>query len=341
MIQKKYVYSTVLRVESGDGNFSWTGASGEMQKDSRFFIASVTKLYITAVMMQLLEEGKIKLQDPIIAFLPEQYRQKLHVYKGKDYTGDIKVQHLISNTSGLPDYFFHKQSSGKTAADEIVEGNDVSWNLDKTLETVKLLQPKFYPGKKGKAAYSDTNYQILGRIIEEVTGDKIALVFKKLIFDVLNLKDTYVYGDLNDETPVPFYYKARKLWLPNYIASIAPEGGIVSTAAETMIFLKAFFKGQFFPKENIEKLKKWNFIYPPPGLFLFGIGLEKIWIPRLFTPFKPLGEILGFWGQTGSFAWYNPDTDLFFCGTTNQINGSGHAAATKAIVKTIKKVKYP
>lgn len=340
-LQKKHIYSAVFHVESGDGNFSWKSAAGEMQKDSRYFIASVTKLYVTALIMRLIEEDKAKLNDPIVTFLPEQFRQQLHVLKGKDFTRDITIQHLISNTSGLPDYFFHKQADGKTAADAILEGNDTSWGLEKTLSTVQQLKPKFYPGKKGKASYSDTNYQILGRIIEEITGEKIAEAFRKMIFDELKLKDTYIYTDVNDETPIPFYYKARKLWLPEYMTSISPEGGIVSTADEVMTFLKAFFKGRFFSKGQIENLKKWNFIYPPPGLFLFGIGLEKIYIPRILTPFKPLGEILGFWGQTGSFAWYNPDTDFYFCGTTNQIDGSGHTAATKTIVKTIKKVKYP
>jgi D-alanyl-D-alanine carboxypeptidase len=56
--------------------------------------------------------------------------------------------------------------------------------------------------------------------------------------------------------------------------------------------------------------------------FYYGIGLEKLFTPKIFSPFK-----VGFWGQTGSFAWYNSDTDLYFSGTTNQINGAGHAAA--------------
>jgi len=49
--KKQGVYSAVLCVESGDNNFSWTGAAGDMQKDSQYFIASVTKLYVTAGVM--------------------------------------------------------------------------------------------------------------------------------------------------------------------------------------------------------------------------------------------------------------------------------------------------
>jgi D-alanyl-D-alanine carboxypeptidase len=152
----------------------------------------------------------------------------------------------------------------------------------------------------------------------------------------MNFHDTYAYKDINDHSPVPFYYNSRELWLPKYIASVTVEGGIVSTANEVMIFLKAFFRGHFFPKERIQDLKKWNLILPPPGVFYFGIGLEKLPTPRILSPFKPIKEILGFWGQTGSFAFYNPETDLYICGTTNQINGRGHMAAGSAMLKIVK-----
>jgi D-alanyl-D-alanine carboxypeptidase len=73
-------------------------------------------------------------------------------------------------------------------------------------------------------------------------------------------------------------------------------------------------------------------------LFYFGIGLEKLPTPWIFSPFKPIREVIGFWGQTGSFAFYNPETDLYFSGTTNQINGRGHMAAGSAILNIVKSV---
>ncbi|WP_422122456.1 serine hydrolase domain-containing protein [Planococcus sp. X10-3] len=333
---KKGVFSAVLCVESGDNSFSWTGAIGDMQSDSQYFIASVTKLYVTTVVMCLMEEGRIELDDKIAKYLPEEFMKGLHVLKAVDYSNDITVKHLISNTSGIPDYFFYKQRDGKTAASELLGGRDESWQLEKTISLVKELTPNFVPGKKGRAKYSDTNYQLLGKIIEVITGKDIGAVFQEYIFDELGLEHTYAYKDSTDTKPVPFYYKSEKLWLPNYLVSVTSEGGIVSTAEEAMVFLKGFFRGHFFPKENIEGLKEWNWILPPPSLFFYGIGLEKLFVPRIISPFKPITEILGFWGQTGAFAWYNPDTDLYFTGTTNQINGAGHAAVQKAILKIIK-----
>lgn len=332
----KRIFSTVLCIENNDGSFSWIGAAGNMQKNSRFFIASVTKLYITAIIMRLIEENQIELNEKISKYLPDYLYEGLHILNSIDYSDDITILHLISNTSGLPDYFFHKQNNGKTVSSTLLEGNDDSWYLDKTIGLIKKLKPKFKPGIKGKASYSDTNYQLLGRIIEIVTGQSIAEVFNDFIFSELKLSNTYAYQNTKDNTPAPFYYKSKKLWLPKYISSITAEGGIVSTANELMIFLKEFFKGRFFPKEKINDFKKWNLILPPPGLFYYGIGLEKLWTPWIISPFKPVKEIIGFWGQTGSFAFYNPKTDLFFTGTTNQINGEGHRAAGNAMLKIIK-----
>lgn len=338
MVDNKSIFSAVLCVENSDRSFSWTGAAGNMEKDSRFFIASVTKLYVTAVVMQLIQEKRIALDDKISTYLSDEFCEGLHIYKGVDYSNEITVAHLISNTSGIPDYFFHKQANGRTAADDLMEGNDEAWHLDKTIGLIKNLTPKFKPGAKGKAAYSDSNYQLLGRIIENITGKNIGEVFHEYIFSKLDVSNTYIYDNINDDTPVPFYYKSQQLWLPQYIASVGVEGGIVSTADELMIFLKESFNGRFFPKKRIDDLKQWNLIMPPPGMFQFGIGLEKLWIPRIVSPFKPIKEILGFWGQTGSFAFYNPQTDLYFCGTTNQINGKGHRLTSNAMVKTIKSV---
>jgi D-alanyl-D-alanine carboxypeptidase len=82
-------------------------------------------------------------------------------------------------------------------------------------------------------------------------------------------------------------------------------------------------------------LKKWNLIWFP-GQFYFGVGLEKLWTPRVLSPFKPIGELLGCWGQSGAFAFHNPENDLYFTGTVNQLSGFGHSAAFRAMIKIIK-----
>ncbi|WP_152655504.1 serine hydrolase [Oceanobacillus sp. CFH 90083] len=337
MVKKRNNFGAVLCVEQGNNDFSWVGAAGNMAEHDPYFIASVTKLYVTAVVLKLRSESRLQLEDKIANYLSEDIVRGIHVLDRVDYSNEITIKHLISNTSGIPDYFACKQSNGKKVASQLFNGHDEKWHLEKTLDLIKKQKPKFKPGQKGKVNYSDTNYQLLGRIMENITGLSMSEVFQTFIFDALELSQTYVYEDVHDTKPVSLYYKSSALHLPLYMSSVTPEGGIVSTAKDTMKFLKAFFNGHFFPKEDLEELKQWQMIFFP-GQFYFGVGLEKLWTPRILSPSNPIQEILGFWGQSGAFAFYNPERDIFFTGTINQCSGLGHSAAFKAMIKVIKAV---
>ena len=338
MTRNRAVHGAILCVEDGSGSLSWKGAAGNLEADQRYFIASVTKLYVTVVILSLCRETRISLEDPISRYLPEELYRGLHVMGGVDRTAQITIRQLISNTSGLTDYFFGKDSDGTKVATALLEGRDEEWPLERIVERVRTLKPRFLPGQRSKVHYSDTNYELLGRIIETVTGRPIVDVFSELIFDPLELRETYAFTDPDDSSPAPMYYRDKPTRLPRYIASITPEGGIVSTATEVMAFLKAFFTGRFFPAETVEELKQWNRIYFP-GQFDFGIGLEKQWVPRIVSPWRPIGELLGFWGQSGAFAFHNPERDLYFTGTVNQLSGFGHGSAVKAMVRIMKAVR--
>ncbi len=337
MLKNRSVHGAILCIESGDKTISWLGARGNLQKDDQYFIASVTKLYVTALVLRLRADNRLKLEDKISVHLDDELVSGLHVLGGVDHTNDITVAHLLSNTSGIPDYFSYKQENGKKVESDLFGGKDEAWPLERILETAKRMKPGFRPGQKGKAHYSDTNYELLGRIIENVTGMGIAEAFQTYLFNELNLTKSYAFHDVHDRTPVPMYYKYQKLHLPKYKASITAEGGIVATAQETMAVLKGFFEGRFFPVEMIGELKHWHFIYYPAQLY-FGMGLEKLWIPRIISPLKPVSEVLGFWGHSGAFAFHHPETDLYFTGTVNQLSGLGHSAAYNAMIRIIKKV---
>ncbi len=338
MTRSRAVHGAILCVESGDGRLSWCGAAGNLRVDRRYFVASVTKLYVTVVVLRLRQEGRIELDDPIGRYLPAELIRGLHVLGSVDRTADVTVRQLISNTSGITDYFFGKGPDGKRSADALLGGQDEAWPLERIVERVRTLEPRFAPGQAGKVHYSDTNYALLGRIIETITGQTVADVFQEYVFDELGLRDTYAFSDPHDTTPAPMYYKDGPVHVPRYMASITAEGGIVSTAPEVMTFLKAFFTGRFFPRETVQELKQWNRIYFP-GQFDYGIGLEKQWIPWIMSPRNPIGELLGFWGQSGAFAFHNPTRDLYFTGTVNQLSGFGHGAAVSAMLRIMKSVR--
>ncbi len=336
IIAKRGVYSTVMRVENQDASFVWEGARGDMLTDSKFFIASVTKMYVTAVILQLVEENELRLDNRIAQYLPNNIMESLHMLRGRDYSGELTVNHLLSNTSGLPDYFFGKQN-GLRVADLLTGGCDEAWGLERSVNHIKKMKPRFAPGHG--VLYSDVNFQLLGAIIECLTGHGIGEVFDERVFRSLGLRDTYLYCDPTDSRPIAFHHGARRLWLPVYMASAGPDGGIVSTAEEITVFAKAFWGGRLFPQERIDGLKQWRLMMPPPGMFSFGVGVEKQPTPWILSPRRPIKEIIGFWGQTSAYSWYNPETGLYFSGTANQTNVSGHTAIMNAICKIIQSVK--
>jgi D-alanyl-D-alanine carboxypeptidase len=321
-VKNKYVFGAVARVATADRRLRWTSAAGDLDIDSPYFIASTTKLYITAVMIQLRAEGKVSFDDRCVSYLRAEDRAGLHVYKGRDCSSEILVSHLLSHRSGLPDYFQYKRASGKSLQDELLAGQDRGWRYETVLADVKEMKPAFRPGTPGKAMYSDTNFQILGRIIESVTGEKIGAVLRKRIFEPLELSQTYLYEDPADTTPHDIYYRSRPMRIPEAMASFGPDGGIVSTSAESMRFLRAFFEGELFAKEELPALMDWNAIFFP---FEYGVGIARFKLPRLFSPFKSVPEFIGHSGLSGAFAFYCPAKAVYLTGTVNQAAKPGLA----------------
>jgi len=316
----KYIFGTVVNIESGDDTFFWSASAGNVKAENPYFIASTTKLYITALVLNLRADGRLRLEDKISQYISKEIISGIHVHSGIDHSYDITIGQLMSHTSGLPDYFQQKRECGLSLQAELTAGHDQSWTSEKVIHDVKKMKPKFKPGTKGKALYSDTNYQLLGRIIEIIIGKKIGTVLKEFIFESLQLKNTYLYEDSNDTTPVSLYYKTHPLHIPLAMTSFGPDGGIVSTAKETMIFLRAFFNGQFFPREYLRELFIWNKIFFP---LEYGLGVARFKLPRIFSPFKPIPELIGHSGLSGAFAYYCPEKDLYLTGTVNQIAKPG------------------
>lgn len=334
IVDNKHIFNTVFHLENEDATLSMSSAAG-MKTDDYYYIASVTKLYITAVVLILKNEKKLDLNAKITDFFPRGFLDGILIYKGTDYTNRITIRHLISNTSGIPDYFFGKDENSRSGADDLLKGRDAYWTLDKTLDFVRRMKPKFRPGQKRKAEYSDTNYQLLGKILETITGKDIGEIFQDYLIKPLGLENTYVFADPHDRKPAAMYYQNKVLDIPLYMTSISAEGGLVATAKDCMTFLKAFFNGFFFAPAQIAALQEWNFMLRPATMY-YGVGLEKLWTPWFISPGKSVKNILGFWGQTGSFAFYHQDSGLYFTGTANQINGRGHNAALKMMLQIIK-----
>jgi len=313
-VDNKKVFGTSFAIKKDTQ--VWNGASGNLSIDQPYFIASTTKLFTTAIILKLRAESKLSLDDKISKYIDKSILTGLHIYKGKDYSQELTIKHLLSHTSGLPDYFQDKAANGKSLEDELVNGNDQYWTFDQTMERIKSIKPHFAPGTKGKAHYSDANFQLLGKIIETITQKSYSENCKENIIQPLELTKTYLYQDSTDKTPKTLYYKSNELIIPQAMTSFGADGGMVSTSTDMLIFIEAFFTGKIFPKEYINGLQEWNKVFFP---MKSGIGIHLFKLPWIFNPTGAVPYFIGHSGLSGALAYYSPKENIFVVGTVNQV----------------------
>jgi CubicO group peptidase (beta-lactamase class C family) len=219
--------------------------SVKVTPDMIFRIGSITKQFTAVVVLQLVNQGKISLDDPITKHLPD------FDTRGKSIT----VEHLLSHTSGLPNY---------TATPDYAEG--MARDL-KPAEIVAIVAGKpleFDPGTRFR--YSNTNYALLGMLIEKVTGRTYADNLESLIAKPLGLSDTR-YG--RDDFPTPrhahgYERDSSGQWAPGRPLSMTQPfaaGAIEST---------------------VDDLAKWT------QALTDGKALDSKLLDRAWTPFKPI-----------------------------------------------------
>ena len=322
-IGKGNINNIVAAVQSRDRHIDFVGAAGHadrdtgaaMTPDTPYFIASVTKMFTAAIVMQLHQEKQINLEAPISAYLPASLTHDIHVYQGTDYSDRLKVYELVNQTSGLADYEGDKPRGGKSVIDDLKAGHDRAITTPEALEITRGLSPHFAPGTPGKAYYSNANYRLLGAIIETVTSQSMAANFAERICAPLGLQSTYLFdwsAPHPGAVPATIYLKDAPARVPHYLASNVSDGGLVSTASECVIFLRAFFEGQLFDQTFLERMMTWNSIFFP---LRYGYGLMYFRLPWFFG--QP--QFVGHSGSTGSFAFTCPARSIYLAGTINQL----------------------
>src|SRR6056297_194146 len=309
---KKYIHGATFRVLVGESGEEWTGASGNLQVDSAYYIASINKMFVSALILKLINEEKLSFDNPLSNFIQPDVLKGLHVYKGKDYSKEITVLHLLSQTSGLPCFLSDKPKKGKAPIKELEEGIDQPWPINKVMDRVRALEAYFPPGMDHKAKYVDTNHQLLNLVFEGVTKKTVKDGLDQL-FKELQMSHTYVCEDIADKSYIFPYYKNEKRNISQFITST--NNDIISTTQDQILFIKAFFNGYFYPKDHLKSLELWKPIFFP---FQYGIGIQKFYMPRMMSPLRKVPDMIGHCGSTGAVAYYVPDLDVYITGTTNQ-----------------------
>jgi CubicO group peptidase (beta-lactamase class C family) len=126
-VNKKDIYGAVFCISSGDGSRTWCGASGNLNIDSKYYIASINKLFVSSLVLKLINEGRLTFDDNLSKFLPENLMKGLHILNGTDYSSEIRIKHLLSMTSGLSCYLDDKDENGRHIMHELETGVDSPW----------------------------------------------------------------------------------------------------------------------------------------------------------------------------------------------------------------------
>jgi D-alanyl-D-alanine carboxypeptidase len=215
------------------GNGSWTGVSGvardgvtALDGDSPFGIASITKTFTASLVLQLVEEGSLALDDNVSQLLPE-----------LGLTAGVTVEQLLSHTSGIADLLAPMRDLMRADPGRI-------WTAQEVLAQVG--PPRFAPGTD--FAYSNTNYVILGLLIERVTGDAFADQLDSRILDPLGLDGT---GILTQDGAPP-------LMPLSWASAFGPSGFMYSDVSDLLDWSDALYGGQLLRRSSLVRMLTFN-----------------------------------------------------------------------------------
>lgn len=255
------------------GSLAWSGASGlardgitELGGDSPFGIASITKTFTAALVMQLVEERRVALDDLVADLLPD-----------AGVPAGVTVRQLLSHTSGVADLLNPMRDAMNADPDRL-------WTAAEVVSRVG--SPWFAPGSG--YGYSNTNFVLLGMLIEKLTGQPYATVLSERLLVPLGLSDSGVL--LSDGAPF--------LMTPSWASSFGASGAMYSSARDLLQWGEALYGGRVVRPATLAHMLAF-------GADGYGLGTERI----------RLGEHVGY-GHSGLLRGFTgvlvhlPDDDV-------------------------------
>jgi CubicO group peptidase (beta-lactamase class C family) len=203
--------------------------------DTRFRLGSITKQFTAMLILQLVEQGKVKLDAKLSDYLPE-YR--------KDIGEKVTVHQLLTHTSGIPSYtglpnFFQDVSRNPYKVDDFVK-KYASGDLE------------FEPGSK--FAYNNSGYFLLGAIVEHVTGKSYETVLKERILDPVGMKNTgYDHYDTILQKRAAGYAKTSDGYVnAPYLDMSIPyaAGSLYSTVEDLFLWDQALYTNSLLTEQS-------------------------------------------------------------------------------------------
>ncbi|MDX3533508.1 serine hydrolase [Streptomyces sp. MB09-01] len=284
--------------EVRDAGQVWRGASGvadvrtgrPVRPDMRQRVGSITKTFTAAAIMQQVEQGRIRLDAPIGDHLP----QLVPGERGRKIT----VRMLLNNTSGLPDYIRHAFPSLQDMSPKSLDDN--RFRRFRPAELIGMgvdAPPASEPGAT-PGVYSNTNYLLLGQLLEQVTGTPAEEYITRNVIERAGLRHTGFPTGPRIEGPHSRMYEA--LWglidpprdYSVYDTSWTGTGAaLVSTMEDLNRFYGKLLDGKIVNRSSLAQMQRTVPVIALDGTTIdYGLGLHKVAIEGCGT----------FWGHDGT-----------------------------------------
>jgi D-alanyl-D-alanine carboxypeptidase len=267
IVRVKDAHEAARNFAAGVGELA---TSTPLRPTAEYRVGSITKTFVATIVLQLVGEGRLRLDEPVATRLPGLLPNRPR----------ITVRQLLNHTSGLPDYI----QDPKLFAG--IKQNRV-WAPRELLALADKKPMVFAPGSAW--SYSNTNYIAAGLLIQEVTGHSLARELKQRIFSPLRLDHTsfpvgsarlsgyHAHGYISTETAPTA--DGQPLDVTGYNPSHAwAAGAIVSNAADLSHFYQALMSGRLLARPLLREMKETVVEDPtdPNATFRYGLGLQRV-----------------------------------------------------------------
>ncbi|HUZ28738.1 MAG TPA: serine hydrolase domain-containing protein [Solirubrobacteraceae bacterium] len=287
------------------GRVLWSGASGvyatgsrrSVTPSTRFILASATKTVTAPMIMQQVQAGRLSLTTRLSAFYPQLAN-----------AGQITLRMLLNHTSGLADYFNNPRINS-------IINNQPRHRWTRQQIIAAIGRPQFRPGARYK--YTNTNYVVLGGILEQVTGRSIESNFQRAVARPAGMQQsTFTYRPARSSwLPHPYDQNndgsLTDNWVPglgissDYWGPVWTDGGLASTSTDLARFGQALFAGRLINRKTLAQMTVM-------GPFDYGLGI----FDQRFDGRRWLGHD-GDYGGFESENWTDPARHLTLAVTTD------------------------
>lgn len=285
-----------------------------------FDAASVGKVFTATLLMQLVERGRLALSDPMVRHLPEREHAGVFVHDGVDHAAQVTVEHLLTHTSGAADFFLDRTHGGPRFRDRMLADLDRFWTpADLIDHTRRFQRPVGRPGRRFR--YSDTGFDLLSRVVEEVGGASLGDQLHERIFRPLGMERAcLVLRTMPGGGPADPVEHGRALDLaPIVLAGVDVSrrqalsvdwggGGVVATPGEFVRFSQALHAGELVSPAGLARMARFEHRLRP-GIH-YGAGLAQVRYGGMVPLLGGMPRAVGGIGLSAAHMFAIPERDI-------------------------------